>query len=822
MHKLLDLAIICGGPSKERGISFNSARSLLDHLCGEPIRIHPIYVDYQKHFYEILPSQLYSNTPSDFDFKLGQTAQFLDSESIVQKLKSVDLVFPCIHGAFGEDGELQAFLEKNNIPYIGPTSSCCKKIFSKHTANNTLSEQGYPTLSRISISKDFQHAEQRIKTFFKQHHLTRAIVKPSAGGSSIGVHSVSSVAQAIEKTYSIFEQGIDSTVIIEAFCEGREFTVMLFENEKREPVAFLPTEIEISYENHQIFDYRRKYLPTSNTRYYTPARFYKETIESIRETAQEIFKLFQVRDFARFDGWLMPNGQIYFSDFNPISGLEQNSFIFRQSSILGFTHRDILVHLIRNACARENIEYPSTETNLSNAVVDISSDKVVKQSPLFVLFGGQTAERQISLMSGTNVFLKLRLSAYFKPEAYLWDIEGFVWHLPYSYLLNHTVEEIIADCQDSLETDFLNALTEAVRTVQNQFLTSLSDYSPEKNRPTRYTMNEFLTLAQEKQAFVFLGLHGGKGENGHLQKMLDQKGLRYNGSGLQGSYICMDKYLTGEKIKELQNPNIQTVPKVSVSMHLLLGLLKENQIDIFWNDVQSQLQTSTLIIKPRKDGCSAGVIQLHSAGDLERYIELLKEQVAYIPPNTFSNQTCIVEMPCEKEDFFLLEAFIEVDFLRIIDNAIVHQPKLGWVEMTVGVLEEKGKYHSLNPSLTVAEGTILSLEEKFQGGTGINITPPPEILLSKQQVQKIRQLVEVAAQALCIENYARLDIFYNRLMDQLFIIEANTLPALTPSTVIYHQALAEEPAMSPRTFLEHIIQSKIQSTPTAHLEPAGV
>src|SRR5579864_5612114 len=103
----LRMAVVCGGPSRERGISLNSARSVLDHLNGDGFEIVPIYVDQELQFYKLSAAQLYSNTPSDFDFKLHTAAVRLESEHLLQLLHSCDLVFPCIHGAYGEDGELQ-------------------------------------------------------------------------------------------------------------------------------------------------------------------------------------------------------------------------------------------------------------------------------------------------------------------------------------------------------------------------------------------------------------------------------------------------------------------------------------------------------------------------------------------------------------------------------------------------------------------------------------------------------------------------------------------------------------------------------------------
>ena len=113
----------------------------------------------------------------------------------------------------------------------------------------------------------------------------------------------------------------------------------------------------------------------------------------------------------------------------------------------------------------------------------------------------------------------------------------------------------------------------------------------------------------------------------------------------------------------------------------------------------------------------------------------------------------------------------------------------------------------MNPSITVAIGNILTLEEKFQGGTGINITPPPSPFVKPSAVKKAKQRMEIVAKALGIRGYARIDAFMHTKTGELIIIEANTAPGLTPSTVIYHQALAEDPPMYPLQFLEKIIDN---------------
>src|ERR1700735_5710707 len=146
------IALICGGPSAERGISLNSARSVMDHLSPLGWEIAPYYCDMQKNFYRLSPSQLYSNTPSDFDYKLAHAAQPLSTEAFVKECRAADIVFPAIHGAFGEDGELQELLEKNKIPFVGSPSKACRLMFDKSRANSHLAQHGFDTLPHCVVS----------------------------------------------------------------------------------------------------------------------------------------------------------------------------------------------------------------------------------------------------------------------------------------------------------------------------------------------------------------------------------------------------------------------------------------------------------------------------------------------------------------------------------------------------------------------------------------------------------------------------------------------------------------------------------------------
>lgn len=793
MHRIsakFKVALLCGGPSLERGISLNSARSVLDNLGSEDIEIVPVYFDVKKNPYHISQAQLYSNTPSDFDFKLRQTAMSLTERSLIRLLKSTNIVFPAMHGKFGDDGGIQRFLEKHGIPFVGSGSTTCKQAFDKFRANTFIARHGFFTLPSALLKIYHTDHEQIIERFFRDHRITRAIVKPANGGSSIGVFSVSTPRDALEKARLIFSKRMGTRVVIEQFAEGKEFTIIILQNRVGLPVALPPTEIEAEYTQHQIFDFRKKYLPTRHVAYHCPPRFNDTTIEKIQAQAEQLAALFGIRDFARFDGWVLSEGNLWFCDFNLISGMEQNSFLFQQASRIGMTHRDILHFIIERACTRYGIVFPPAVLAAKNERKEIN-----------ILMGGDNSERQVSLMSGTNVWLKLRGSQKYLPRPHLLDARGNVWRLPYQLCLNHTVEEITKNCEQ------YRAAKTRLTTYEDRARLRLG-LEVQKNReeffdPQKMTLDEFIAASQ----FVFIALHGGDGENGMLQKMLRRAHVKFNGSDEKASQLCMDKWITANAVRHLAIAGVRAIQGKVVTTDDLLKF-SGAKAKSFWEQSKKELGAHTLIVKPRADGCSTGVAHLYSSHNLKKYLEIINERAPFIPRGTFKGQRDVIEMPSEMPQGLLFEKFIETDVLRIKANDFKHRRRTGWIEITVGVVEVSGALRALNPSITIAEGEVLTVEEKFQGGTGVNITPPPTAIVKSETLQKIKNRIERVAERIGIRGYARIDAFTHVDTGDLFIIEINTLPGLTPSTVFYHQALAENPSIFPRELLEMFIKNK--------------
>ncbi|KAL8102115.1 uncharacterized protein LOC141678502 [Apium graveolens] len=861
--RVLRVGVICGGPSAERGISLNSARSVIDHIQGDDLHVSCYYIDSNLNSFAISTAQVYSNTPADFDFKLESLAQAFQSltDFAEHLAASVDIVFPVIHGRFGEDGGIQEILEKSNVPFVGTQSNDCRKAFDKYDASLELHKEGFITVPNFVLQGTEFHASGLSKWFSRNELDTdtgKVVVKPTRAGSSIGVTVAYGVSDSLKKAAEIISEGIDDKIIVEIFLEGgSEFTAIVLDvgsDSDCQPIVLLPTEVELQThgnvdknEKDAIFNYRRKYLPTQQVAYHTPPRFPIDVIQHIREGASILFKRLGLRDFARIDGWFLPSstlgssisddkfgksdsGTIIFTDINLISGMEQTSFLFQQASKVGFSHSNILRTIIQHACLR----YPHLarfSSGIPSGKSILTSSKQTKKLPAheplqkaFVIFGGNTSERQVSLMSGTNVWLNLRASADLEVTPCMlapsyntnsdnqnMDLGSMtVWSLPYSLVLRHTTEEVLDACIEAIEPDRA-ALTSLLRKqVTDDLMEGLqkhswfSGFDLSDEIPRNYSLEEWIRLAKEVGAAVFIAVHGGIGEDGTLQSLLEAQGVPYTGPGVKASQTCMDKVATSVSLENLSDFGILTINKDVRSKEDLLNM----PIISIWNELTSKLHCTTLCVKPARDGCSTGVARLCSSDDLAVYVKALEDCLLRIPPNSFSKAHGMIEMPNPPPDLLIFEPFIETDEIlissqstNVLKHGLLWEGHSRWIEVTVGVIGNRGSMRSLTPSITVKEsGDILSLEEKFQGGTGINLTPPPLSIMSNEALMKCKQRIELIANTLELEGFSRIDAFVNADSGEVLIIEVNTVPGMTPSTVLIHQALAEEPPMYPHSF----------------------
>ena len=899
------VAVLCGGPSAERGISLNSARSVLDHIRSPGIDVECFYFDRALRAYAVSTKQMYSNTPSDFDFKLrgrdsardrrgdSPLSFFPDPASLASHLASRRAIaFPAVHGAFGEDGSLQAVLEEAGVPFVGGAAAAAAAAFDKRLCASALFSFGFPVLRAELLearSSPTRHAvETRLRAWFEREGLdaTNAwvIVKPCRGGSSLGVSAARGVVEAVDVSFASLRDDPRARVLVERHAGGAaEFTVVVVET-ARGPVALAPTEVEVVAESpgggdsdarDRVFDFRKKYLPSSRVAYHAPARFGEHGVARVRRRAEEAFQKLGLKDCARLDGFYMPrdhpsltrrpedetdtssarDGEPVFTDVNVASGMEQTSFFFLQAAQAGMSHGVALRGVLASACRRQGVSLPTRRSKPECA-------KPKPKTKVYVLFGGNTSERQVSLMSGVNVWLKLRSRPDLDVTPVLLAPEGLdavgakledatVFPLSYAHALRHTVEECASAARSSTDSASSAVRKKNERSVRDALLSGgffydaddeIDDVAHADVREPSFSLRAFAARAEAENAVVFVAVHGGVGEDGTLQAFFASRGIAFTGSGATASRLCMDKSATGAAIAGANMEGVTTCRKQTLTAWEMSEALAaaaaaaearvddvvDDPLDALWARLVASVGGDArdgLCIKPNSDGCSTGVARLRSSADLKQYAFAATRGAA-----TASVGDQSVAMPSPPPFAFVVEPFVVASAVEVFfdaragtesvrfkhddtnDDTNDTKDRPRYIEITAGVSGAFGVLRCLPPSATVAERacSVLSLEEKFQGGTGVNLTPVPPELIDGDVLETIRHRIASAANALGIEGFARIDAFADTRTGNVVVIEANTVPGMTPSTVLFHQALAETPSLEPAAFLAQAVEHAVR------------
>ncbi len=253
---------------------------------------------------------------------------------------------------------------------------------------------------------------------------------------------------------------------------------------------------------------------------------------------------------------------------------------------------------------------------------------------------------------------------------------------------------------------------------------------------------------------VCLGLHGKYGEDGCVQGLLELLGIPYTGSGVLASAIGMDKYVSRQilKISGIDVP--LTIP------------VYRRRWEADRKAVVDQIESGIgfpCVVKPCREGCSTAVKKVVATEGLPGALD-----------NAFG-----------------------------WDNLVLVEEFLSGMEVTCGVLGAVMP-EALTPSETIATEDVLSLEDKFLYGQGENKTPAR---LPADQIERIRETAVDTVRALDLKGYARIDMFV-RADGRIAVLEPNTLPGMTPSTVLFHQAAAS--GITQAGLIDRIIRSALE------------
>ena len=285
MAEAVKILVLHGGISEEREVSLASGEAVASALAAT----HPV---------ELI---------------------CLDEAALPEGIRAAEtIVFPALHGAFGEDGRLQTLLETGGIEYCGSDAAASRLCMDKAAAKSIAREQGVQTPQWLT----FDAAGKPLADELIERLGASLVVKPVDQGSSVGLHFCehrSALGLALSQIHG-------GNWLVEQRISGRELTVGLLEGKAMGVVEILSAS--------GVYDYRAKYTPGS-TEYRFPAELTAELDARIQREAECLFQACGCRDFARID-FLLDQQELYFLEINTLPGLTETSLLPKSASCVGY------------------------------------------------------------------------------------------------------------------------------------------------------------------------------------------------------------------------------------------------------------------------------------------------------------------------------------------------------------------------------------------------------------------------------------------------------------------------------------------------------
>lgn len=335
MSEIRRVVLLFGGRSAEHDVSILSARSIFEAAPKDRFDVIPICIARNGRF--LGPER--SRAILDGSGKATEGEDGFDFEQWV-RLESIAIVFPIIHGTFGEDGTLQGYLEILGIPYVGSGVTGSAVGMDKWVMKDAFAAAGLPIVRHVEVSEASwnRNADEITKDALGRLPFPM-FVKPANAGSSVGVTKVKTAGDLSGAVVKAFR--FDDKVLIEEGIDAREIEVSVLGND--EPEASLPGEI---VSGREFYDYEDKYID-EGSRLVIPAELEEEQIEEIRHLAIRAFKAVGASGYARVDFFLdRKSGSIYVNEINTAPGFTKISMYPKLWGASGLSYPELIGKLL--------------------------------------------------------------------------------------------------------------------------------------------------------------------------------------------------------------------------------------------------------------------------------------------------------------------------------------------------------------------------------------------------------------------------------------------------------------------------------------------
>lgn len=353
------VALMFGGESAEHAVSLESGKNVADAIDRTKYDLHLIGID-RKGVMRVLPNiETLRKTdvarPIDLE-KEGRevfivpgpnkTALLLDLQSH-QNLGTIDVVFPILHGPYGEDGTMQGYLRLLGLPCVGPGVLGSAVGMDKDVTKRLLKEAGVAIGKFVALkrhetaSHDFDELKINLGLPF--------FLKPANMGSSVGVYKITSKEQFAKALSEAFQY--DTKVMVEEFIQGREIECAVLGNHS--VVASVPGEV---MPQHDFYSYEAKYLDENGARLEIPAKLSTADSERVRAAAIRVFQLLECQGLSRVDFFLKATGELLVNEINTIPGFTKISMYPKMMGSAGIGYTELIDRLLQLAIERSREE----------------------------------------------------------------------------------------------------------------------------------------------------------------------------------------------------------------------------------------------------------------------------------------------------------------------------------------------------------------------------------------------------------------------------------------------------------------------------------
>jgi D-alanine-D-alanine ligase len=345
--KRLRVGILFGGRSGEHEVSLASAASVIRGLDPDKYEAVPIGITKEGHWLiggaaqKMLPEVLKGGQ------RVMMTADPTDAALVPLDRSGsgtrLDVVFPVMHGTYGEDGTIQGLLDLAGLPFIGAGVLGSAIGMDKDVAKRLLQVAKIPVVPWIAVQRaDWEHHPREIQRAVEKQFKYPLFVKPATLGSSVGmtkVHSRAELAPALNLAAEFAMK-----ILVERCMVGREIEVSVLGN--HDPKASVPGEI---VPHREFYDYAAKYLE-EGTQLLIPAKLTSAQVKKIQKYAVDAFRALELSGMARVDFFLeKKGGKIYLNEVNTIPGFTSISMYPKMWEASGIPFRELIDNLIELA-----------------------------------------------------------------------------------------------------------------------------------------------------------------------------------------------------------------------------------------------------------------------------------------------------------------------------------------------------------------------------------------------------------------------------------------------------------------------------------------